>query len=118
MTLLLKGKLIAVFLLLIAVDCYSQNEMLSEAIYYQNRNKIVEVFGEEFLANNNELIAVYDRIISDNIHYHLIPLASDEKYPLLSSYSLNNKVNPMVQAIDFGQFNPWSYLRRGLVIGS
>lgn len=110
--LLLKGSL-ALLLLQLCFSSYAQTlaqPLVTEDII----NRIAFVYGNEFVTNNPTLVTAYGEMMVNRIEYRSAPQDANEKYPLLSSYPVYNKVNASIQGADFGnfdiqQFNPLMY---------
>lgn len=110
--LLLKGSL-TLFLLQLCFSSYGQTlaqPLVTEDII----NRIAYVYGSEFVTANPTLVTAYGEMLATRIEYRSVPQDTHEKYPLLSSYPVYNKVNPSIQGVDFAnfhveQFNPLMY---------
>lgn len=72
----------------------------------ENIQKISEVYGSNFVEQNPTLVVFFDRLLNERISYRLETFSDEEKYPLLSSFGLNNKVNANVQPVDPASFTP------------
>lgn len=74
---------------------------------------ISEVYGESFVTNNPTLVESFSTLLNHRIEFKQEAQNSEEKYPLLSSYGVLNKNNPMIPAFtggfDVSTFNPLRY---------
>jgi len=70
---------------------------------------IVSVYGEEWVAHNQEAATYLVRCVNERVRYVQLPL-SEDKYPLLSSFPLMNKNNPEIVAIDYAAFDPNTFI--------
>jgi hypothetical protein len=100
-------------LLLRGFQGYSQtiSLQLSDA---QILSRVTEVYGNDFLAQNPSLIVSLGELLNDRITFIQTPPGADEKFPVLSSFPLTNKINPALQGADFENFdlqtfNPLAY---------
>lgn len=92
----------------------------------QLQTYISEVFGESFVENQPDLVQLYSVLLNNRIQFKQEQQSSDEKYPLLSSFSLINKNNPAISPVNpatfsLENFNPLTYdfgffLNRELIV--
>lgn len=83
----------------------NDNEALVDA-------KILDVYGQQFMGNNPELIPIFRNFLLERIEYKTETQSPDEKYPKLSSFGLRNKNNPSLSrdfSFDNNTFNPLKY---------
>lgn len=83
-------------------------------ISQENIQKITEVYGSAFVEQNPNLVVFFDRLLNERISYQQLTQTSDEKYPLISSFGFNNKLNPNLiplqpESFDPETFNPLIY---------
>ncbi|MNK32869.1 hypothetical protein D3C87_513400 [compost metagenome] len=105
MKLLLKG-ILTLFLTHLGSFAFAQEQITNYQLSSDQdiTDKLVYVYGNEFLAQNPDLITVYGKILSERVEYIATPHTSDEKYPHLSSVPLMTKNNPTIQGADFSNF--------------
>ncbi len=75
-------------------------------------SKILDVYGQQFMGNNPELIPIFRNFLLERIEYKTEAQSPDEKYPKLSSFGLRNKNNPSLSrdlSFDNNTFNPLKY---------
>lgn len=75
-------------------------------------DKITEVYGADFITNNPDLVESFNKLLTTRIRYEQQPETAGEKYPKISTLSLNNKNNPtlvMDTSFDEQNFNPLKY---------
>jgi hypothetical protein len=97
--------LFCIFILFCSSIIKSQNNDLTY-------DKILDVYGRQFLDNNPELVPVFRDFLTNRVEYKIENLTSDEKYPKLSSFGLRNKNNPSLSrdfSFDNNTFNPLKY---------
>lgn len=79
----------------------------------QIQSYVAEVYGETFVSNNPTLVSAFGKLLNDRIEIRQEGQNADEKYPLLSSLGVNNKINPNLTAFSGGfqlsTFNPLRY---------
>lgn len=68
------------------------------------------VYGDEWMSVNPEAVSFLINCFSNRITYVEEALTPDDKYPLLSSFPLMNKNNPLVTAINYADFNPNTFI--------
>jgi hypothetical protein len=71
---------------------------------------IISVYGETWVSSNQEAVTALEDCFSRRMRYVIEPLTGDNKYPLLSSFPLMNKNNPLITGINYGQFNPATFV--------
>nr|WP_294860702.1 hypothetical protein [uncultured Fluviicola sp.] len=71
---------------------------------------ITSVYGDTWISNNQEAVTALEDCFSNRMDYFVEPLTANDKYPLLSSFPLMNRYNPMIVAIDYSQFNPGTFI--------
>jgi len=103
MKLLLKKVALFTFLSF-SVQGYSQSNFqhLSDA---EIANRIAYVRGNDFVLNNPTLVTAFGQVMTERVEYQVSNQGQYEKYPLLSTFPLMNKVNAAVQGADFSNFN-------------
>jgi hypothetical protein len=75
-------------------------------------SKILDVYGQQFMDNNPELIPIFRKFLLERIEYKTETHSLDEKYPKLSSFGLRNKNNPSLSrdlSFDNNTFNLLKY---------
>jgi hypothetical protein len=75
-------------------------------------SKILDVYGQQFMDNNPELIPIFRKFLLERIEYKTEAQSLDEKYPKLSSFGLRNKNNPSLSrdlSFDNNTFNLLKY---------
>jgi hypothetical protein len=75
-------------------------------------SKILDVYGQQFMDNNPELLPIFIKFLLERIEYKTEVQSPDEKYPKLSSFGLRNKNNPALSldlSFDNHTFNPLKY---------
>ena len=77
-------------------------------------NRVTEVYGHDFVTQNPSLLESMGELLNERITLATSVQSADEKYPVLSSYPLVNKLNPSIQGADFEnfdlqEFNPLVY---------
>lgn len=111
-SLLLKG---ALSLLLLQPFSWSYGQTITQQLTNQEiSNRVAYVFGADFVLNYPTLVAVYGKLMTDRIEYQTLVQNQDEKYPLLSSFSLITKNNPGITPVNpatfsLESFNPLTY---------
>lgn len=83
---------------------HAGSSLSDNAIPY--KNQIVEVYGEEFFENTPQLVSFYQHLLGNRISYRQEVQQADEKYPLLTSFGFNNKLNQELLPLDPSNFNP------------
>lgn len=78
-------------------------------ISQENIQKVAEVYGTSFVEQNPTLVAFFDRLFENRIAYQVVPQTANEKYPLISSFGINNKVNANIAPINPETFNPETF---------
>ncbi len=71
---------------------------------------LVSVYGETWIADNPDAVTALEECFNKRISYLVEPLSVNDKYPLLSSFPLMNKVNPAITAINYSQFSPETFV--------
>lgn len=72
--------------------------------------EITSVYGEVWVSQNPDAVAALGNCFTNRMKYLVEPLSENDKYPLLSSFPLMNKFNPAITAINYGQFNPSTFM--------
>lgn len=72
--------------------------------------EITSVYGETWVSENPDAVVALGDCFTNRMKYLVEPLEENDKYPLLSSFPLMNKFNPAITAIDYGQFNPSTFM--------
>jgi hypothetical protein len=94
-------------LFLIHFSFLSQGQTITQQLTPEEiSNRLVYVYGNDFLSQNPELITTYGQVMNQYIEYMAVPLTNNEKYPLLSSVPLMTKNNPGIHGADLSNFNP------------
>lgn len=68
--------------------------------------EITAVYGETWVAENPDAVNALGDCFTTRMRYLIEPLNQNDKYPLLSSFPVMNKLNPAITAIDYSQFSP------------
>ena len=102
--------LIACLIFLNNASCQVQAAPQEIAGVESLRFHITTVYGEAWVSNNPDAVNALEDCFVNRISYLTEPLASNGKYPLLSSFPLMNKNNPAIVAIDYSQFNPSTFI--------
>ncbi len=100
---------ILTLLCIIILSCSSTIKSQNNDLTY---DKILDVYGQQFLDNNPELVPVFRDFLTNRVEYKIENLISDEKYPKLSTFGLRNKNNPSLSrdlSFDNNTFNPLKY---------
>ncbi len=101
--LLLKG---ALTLMLVKMSFVSFGQTVSQQLNSEEiANRVAYVHGNDFVLNNPTLVTAFGDVMMNRIEYSTSPQSLDEKYPLLSSFPLMAKANPVIQGADFANFN-------------
>lgn len=87
----------------------AQKELTIEQSQLYN-NQIQSVYGDEWMNVNKEAVSALKFCFSNRISYLSELLTTGDKYPLLSSFPLMNKLNPEIVAINYAQFNPNTFV--------
>jgi hypothetical protein len=98
-----KVLLFFVFILAINNTSYAQTTV---------NEKIVEVYGEDFVVNNPTLVQQFTKLLTERIRYERKPEMADEKFPKISTLGLKNRNNPsltMDASFEESGFNPLKY---------
>ncbi len=74
-----------------------------------NIQKIAEVYGNQFVEQNPTLVLFFNRLLTERISFEQVVLSAEEKYPVLSSFGLNNKVNSSISPIQSETFSPETF---------
>ena len=94
-----------VICLFFTTTMFAQNNDLAYA-------KILDVYGQQFIDNNPELVPVFRDFLTNRVEYKIENLSTNEKYPKLSEFGLRNKNNPSLSrdlSFDNNNFNPLKY---------
>jgi len=97
----------------ILCNCASaQTQLLSSesAVLQNHLPELISVYGEAWVADNPDAVTALENCFNNRIHYQFELLTANDKYPLLSSFPLMNKVNPAITAINYSQFNPGTFI--------
>jgi len=101
--------LIYTVFLLSTTSSFAQNTANSATVFHQDHSAVLYVYGQEWLNANPAPAAAIEECLNQRISYLQQPLTADEKFPLLSSFSLMNKFNAEITAIDYANFAPDSF---------
>lgn len=95
--------------------CISES---SDAQVHQNQPQISNVsqlqniqvvYGESWMDSNPDMVSILEFCLNNRITYLIESGGEFEKYPLLSSFPLMNKVNNQVTGVDYTSFDPHSF---------
>lgn len=101
--LLLKGSLT---LMLVKMSFVSFGQTVSQQLNPEEiANRVAYVHGNEFVLNNPTLVAALGKVMTDRIEYQVVNQDPTEKFPLLSTMPLLDKVNQSVQGANFSNFD-------------
>jgi hypothetical protein len=80
----------------------------------QIASRVAYVYGNDFVLSYPALVTAYGKLMTNRIEYQISDQDENEKYPLLSSFSLITKNNPGVSPVDpatfsVETFNPLTY---------
>lgn len=67
------------------------------------------VYGEDWVVAHPDLVDAIENCLDTRLSYREEQLTADDKYPLLSSFPLMNKVNPAITEIDYSGFSPGTF---------
>jgi hypothetical protein len=101
--LLLKG---ALTLMLVKMSFLSFGQTVSQQLNSEEiTNRVAYVHGNDYVINNPTLVSAFGDVMMNRIEYQVSPLGQTEKYPLLSSMPLMDKVNQTIQGANFSNFD-------------
>lgn len=109
---LIKG---ALTLILAQVSSFSQGQTVTQQLTAEEiSNRVAYVYGNDFVLNYPALVTVYGKLMTDRIEYQTAVQDDNEKFPLLSSFSLITKNNPGITPVNpatfsLETFNPLTY---------
>ncbi len=78
----------------------------SDAVY---QARIEEIYTAAYLENVPELRAALTNLLKNRVSYVIEPASVNNKYPLISSLPLMNKMNPAVVSHDPAGFDPTTF---------
>jgi hypothetical protein len=79
-------------------------------------SKILDVYGQQFMDNNPELIPIFRKFLLERIEYKTEAQSPDEKYPKLSSFGLRNKNNPSLVFDTYFDVNSLNLLKYNISV--
>jgi len=109
---LIKGTLA---LILVQFSSFSQGQTVTQQLTAEEiANRVAYVYGSDFVLNYPALVTVYGKLMTDRIEYQTTVQDQNEKFPLLSSFSLITKNNPGITPVNpvtfsLETFNPLIY---------
>ena len=109
MNLLLKYPCLVLLLFISPLTSLSQTATSAPVDVTNSHEKLSFVFGENWVANNPELVNLYEDCYNNRLSFREEQLTTSDKYVPLSSVSLMTKNNPNVTGADFQNFNPGTF---------
>lgn len=93
---------------------HAQTTNSLEAQLLTPKDEIIEVYGKDWVSSNAVMVEVLVECRSNRISFIEEIQTETEKYPVLSSFPVMNKLNSNVQAVDplsfdLNTFNPFTY---------
>lgn len=88
---------------------FSQVQIQSDLVTDIHFSAIKSVYGDAWVADNPEAVTVLQDCFLKRMKYTVEPLTTANKYPLLSSFPLMNKNNPLIAEINYSQFDPGTF---------
>jgi hypothetical protein len=95
--------------LLFSSSLFSQTQSAGNVPLKKPHNDLISVYGQAWVANNPEVVALLEDCKQNRISFREEPLMTGDKYPLLSSFPLMTKNNPNVAGANFSNFTPDSF---------
>ena len=96
----------------LSICMYSHSQVPTqeqELAQVSSHQQIRMVYGEDWMDAHPDLVSVIETCLDTRISYLEEQLTPDDKYPLLSSFPLMNKVNPAITEIDYSGFSPGTF---------
>jgi hypothetical protein len=102
-------RIIVIACTLLFSRAFSQEQIQSDLVTDIHLLAMKSVYGETWVADNPEAVSVLKACFLHRMRYVNEPLTAYDKYPLLSSFPLMNRHNPLIVEIDYSQFNPQTF---------
>jgi hypothetical protein len=105
----------ALALILLQLWTFSYGQTITQQLTpEQIASRVAYVYGNDFVSSYPALVTAYGKLMNNRIEYQVSVQDQNEKYPLLSSFSLITKNNPAVAAVNpatfsVETFNPLTY---------
>lgn len=88
----------------------AQTEITHQFVSDPLEDFIVGIYGQDWVDKNDEAVKALIHCVHNRITYQEVPLEPGDKFPLLSSYPLMNKLNPTIVEIDYLNFSPATFI--------